>query len=72
MAKSCNDLNLESVELVSASESDLTIFVAEGMALANYQFLKYKKEKNKETHSLKSVSIVSLSESVDGVESVWL
>ena len=55
LAKSCNDLNLESVELVSASESDLTIFVAEGMALANYQFLKYFTDTDKKANSLSSI-----------------
>ncbi|MGQ0828127.1 MAG: leucyl aminopeptidase family protein [Bacteroidota bacterium] len=31
----------------------------EGLALSNYQFLKYRKEKNKEEHSLKNIVVIS-------------
>lgn len=36
-----------------------TIAFTEGLALSNYQFLKYKKDKKKEENSLKSISIFS-------------
>ena len=70
LAKSCNDLNLESVELVSASESDLTIFVAEGMALANYQFLKYFTDPAKKVNSLSSILVHSESEAVQDLNAL--
>jgi leucyl aminopeptidase len=70
LAKSCNDLNLESVELVSASESDLTIFVAEGMALANYQFLKYFTDPAKKQNSLSSIFVHSESEAIQDLNAL--
>ena len=41
LVKQFNEAKIEEVELVSLSSPDLSIYVAEGMALANYQFLKY-------------------------------
>ncbi len=38
-----------------------TLAFAEGLALSNYQFLKYKKDKKKEQYSLKTISIYSKS-----------
>jgi leucyl aminopeptidase len=57
LAKKLNSLKLEEIEIVSASDSDLSLFVAEGMALANYQFLKYFTEAAKKKNSLKSVLV---------------
>jgi leucyl aminopeptidase len=49
----CNELQLISVTVVDATGNpSAALALAEGMALANYQFLKYRKEKAKETHSL--------------------
>jgi len=64
LAKKCNALKLDSVELVSASDSDLSFFVAEGMALANYQFLKYFTEADKKSNSLKSIYVQAEEEAV--------
>jgi leucyl aminopeptidase len=57
LVKKCKDLKLEEIELVSASDSDLSLFVAEGMALANYQFLKYFTDAEKKKNSLKAIYI---------------
>jgi leucyl aminopeptidase len=43
----------------SVGRPEHTLAVAEGMALGNYQFLKYRKEKKKEENSLKEIAIVS-------------
>ncbi|MCK4638599.1 MAG: peptidase M17, partial [Bacteroidales bacterium] len=40
-------------------KADETLAFAEGMALCNYQFLKYKKEKKEKANSLKSINIFS-------------
>jgi leucyl aminopeptidase len=37
---------------------DFSLAVAEGMALANYQFIKHKPSAKKEAHTLKSISII--------------
>lgn len=57
LAKKCNAYKLDRVQLISDADSDLTPFVAEGMALANYQFLKYFKEADKKKNSLKEILI---------------
>ena len=63
------DAKIETIAVVDVeANADETLAFAEGLALSNYQFLKYKKEKNKETHSLKAVSIVSKSLSVKQIE----
>lgn len=52
----CNDLHLISVTIVDATGNpSAALALAEGMALANYQFLKYRKDKAKETNSLKEI-----------------
>lgn len=38
---------------------DVAMAVAEGMALGSYQFLKYRKEKKKENHTLANIGIMS-------------
>lgn len=40
------------------ANADFSLAVAEGMALANYQFIKHKPSAKKEAHTLKSISIV--------------
>jgi len=57
LVKKCKALKLEELELVSASDSDLSLFVAEGIALANYQFLKYFTDAEKKKNSLKAIYI---------------
>ncbi len=49
----------ESVTLVDNGSSALILAVAEGILLANYQFLKYRSEAKKEANSLKTIGIVS-------------
>jgi len=52
----CNDASWESVQIAnSGSLSDGHLLFAEGMALASYQFLKYKKDAKKDQNSLKSI-----------------
>jgi leucyl aminopeptidase len=59
--KVCSTINAhkyDTVELLSVDDLAAELLaVAEGCALSNYQFLKYKSEKDK--HTLKSISIVS-------------
>lgn len=70
LAKKCNALKLEEVSILSASESDLSVFVAEGMALANYQFLKYFTEADKKKNSLNSICIDADEVVVDDLNAV--
>ena len=54
------DAKIESVSIVDADNKPLEVLAfAEGLALSNYQFLKYKKYKAKEEYSLKTISVVS-------------
>ena len=67
--KSINELKLKEINLCNLS-SILTAakFFAEGMVLANYQFLKYRKEAAKEKHHLDSIHILEDSLSKGEVE----
>ncbi len=57
---SLNKHRIEQVILVDlVRQSEPVLAFAEGMALGNYQFLKYKKEKKKDHHSLHSILIHS-------------
>ncbi len=52
---------LESISIIdSKNNSSEVLAFAEGLALSNYQFLKYKKDRKKETYSLKNIAIVSV------------
>ena len=64
-----NDNKCASAELVDATgNNEHLLLAAEGILLANYQFLKYKKDRVKETHSLKTIFIVSKSVNAKQVE----
>lgn len=60
--KICATINAhkyESVQITSTNDTPAYLLaIAEGCALSNYQFLKYKSDK-KETHTLKEISIIS-------------
>lgn len=50
----------ESITIVDAENNPAeTLAFAEGLALSNYQFLKYRKDHKKEQHSLKNIFVVS-------------
>jgi leucyl aminopeptidase len=54
------EFKLPSISIVDAENNPSeTLAFAEGLALSNYQFLKYKKDKKKEEFSLKSIGIYS-------------
>jgi leucyl aminopeptidase len=54
------DFKAEGITIVDAeNKSAETLAFAEGLALNNYQFLKYRKNRDKEIYSLKTISIVS-------------
>lgn len=52
-------LQVESVVLIDEGPHEEILAFAEGMILGNYQFLKYRKEKSKETNFFKSIKINS-------------
>lgn len=62
-AKICTALNANKQEAVTVSgdikNKAVYLAVAEGLALANYQFLKYRKEAEKEKNSLTTINIVA-------------
>lgn len=58
LAAALNDKKLESVTVINqTNDSQATLDFSEGIALGNYQFLKYKPKNTKEKNSLKSVQI---------------
>lgn len=55
-----NEYKLADITLIDAdNKSTYTLAYAEGLALASYQFLKYRKDAEKEQHSLKNIFISS-------------
>ena len=57
---SVNKHKLQNITIVDLAEKpELVLAIAEGMALSNYQFLKYRKEKKKEENSLNEITIIS-------------
>jgi len=62
ISKSVNDFKQKEVAIYDKSKGEgFLISVAEGMALANYQFLKYFKDSKKKTNSLNSIYTQSTS-----------
>ena len=70
LVKKCNEAKIEEVELMSLSSSDLSLYVAEGMALANYQFLKYFSAPEKKRNSVKAIFIHAESSVVQNMNAV--
>lgn len=70
LVKQINEAKIEEVELISLSISDLSIYVAEGMALANYQFLKYFSTPEKKLNSLKAIFVNAESSVIHNMNAV--
>jgi leucyl aminopeptidase len=56
----------------SENKPSETLAFAEGLALSNYQFLKYKKDKKKEEHSLKTIGIHSKNSSQNQIDELQI
>ena len=71
---SINKHKLQNIVIVDlAGKPELALAMAEGIALGNYQFLKYRKEKKKEENSLSEIVIISkdlLPEQVEAMKNV--
>ncbi len=66
-----NKFKIKRVVLVDlAHRTDLILAMAEGMALGNYQFLRYRKNKKKEENSLEEIAIKSPSLRSDKTEAL--
>ena len=70
LVKECNEAKIEEVELMSLSSPDLSLYVAEGMALANYQFLKYFSAPEKKRNSIKAIFIHAESSVIQNMNAV--
>jgi len=57
MLKRCNEVHIDGVSIVDETDEKLSTYVAEGMALANYQFLKYFTDSESKKNSLKVIRI---------------
>jgi len=51
-------LNKAATEITIVSKKDYSLFVAEGLALSNYQFLKYFKDAAKKKYALEKINVV--------------
>jgi len=70
LVKQFNEAKIEEIELISLSSPDLSLFVAEGMALANYQFLKYFSAPEKKRNSIKAIFIHAESSVIQNMNAV--
>ncbi|HVA97434.1 MAG TPA: leucyl aminopeptidase [Bacteroidia bacterium] len=71
--KMLNKFKIADVTLVDTENNfSETLAFAEGVALANYQFLKYKKDLKKETHSLKNIFLKSDKISAKNIEELQI
>ena len=70
LVKQFNEAKIEEVELISLSISDLSIYVAEGMVLANYQFLKYFSTSEKKLNSLEAIYVNAESSVIHNMNAV--
>jgi leucyl aminopeptidase len=69
----CNKSKLEEITLTNLSGmADAAILMAEGIALSNYQFLKYRTEVKKLTHTLKKVFFTRESATVKEVNQLTI
>ena len=60
ITETCNKLGIKNISLLNESNlANATQYVVEGSFLANYQFLKYKKEAEKQKNALESLCITS-------------
>lgn len=67
------EAKLEAVTIVDVSDNAAeTLAFAEGLALSNYQFLKYKKDRAKEAHALKTISVFSKTISAADVQELQI
>ncbi|MDG1849363.1 MAG: leucyl aminopeptidase [Flavobacteriales bacterium] len=57
ITRKCNQAAVDDISIIDVTESCLSIYVAEGMALANYQFLKYFTESESKQNALKTINI---------------
>ncbi|WP_258540688.1 leucyl aminopeptidase family protein [Parvicella tangerina] len=57
ITKKLNDAKLSNVLVKSISKNDDALYIVEGMALSNYQFLKYFSDKKKKANSLENILV---------------
>lgn len=66
-----NQSKVESVLVKAISKNDDALHIVEGMALANYQFLKYFSDKKKKTNSLENILVEEGNISSKKTEQMW-
>jgi len=70
IAKKLNQAKIEKVGIFSLSDIDFSLDLAEGIALANYQFLKYFKDSDLKKNSLRKILVRSKSSEIDRLNAV--
>ena len=73
-ASICAELNknkTEDVVVKALSKNDASLFLVEGLALANYQFLKYFKDKEAKSNSLKNIFVEDKNITASKIDEMW-
>lgn len=71
IVKKLNESKVTSVLVKSLSKNDDALYVVEGMALANYQFLKYFTDKKNKANSLENILVEEENISSEKTEQMW-
>ncbi|MCW3071820.1 MAG: peptidase [Bacteroidetes bacterium] len=67
------EAKLQTITVVDVDSKPLeTLAFTEGLAMSNYQFLKYKKERQKEAYTLKSIGVYSKAINAKGLEQLQI
>ena len=70
VVKLLNEAKIKKIEIVSLSSIDFSLPLAEGIVLANYQFLKYFNDADSKQNSLKKVLVRSSSSEINQLNAV--
>ncbi len=71
ITKRLNEVKATNVLVKAVSKNDDALYVVEGMALANYQFLKYFSDKKKKANSLQNILVEEGNISSEKTEQMW-
>lgn len=71
LTKRLNDAKVQTILVKAISKNDDALYLVEGMALANYQFLKYFTDKKKKANSLENILVEEENISTKKTEQMW-
>lgn len=71
LTRRLNDAKVQTILIKAISKNDDALYLVEGMALANYQFLKYFSDKKKKANALENILVEEGNISTKKTEEMW-